>query len=109
MKLLLDECVVQDFRHLISGHDVFTVAYMGWSGVKNGQLLIRAAAEGFDALVTTDRGFQHQQNPATLPVAVIVLMAATNDLDALKVLVPQLMDALTRLAPRTVTTVEAAP
>jgi hypothetical protein len=43
MKLLLDECVVQDFRHLITGHDVFTVAYVGWSGVKNGQLLIRAA------------------------------------------------------------------
>ncbi len=24
MKLLLDECVVQDFRHRISGHDVYT-------------------------------------------------------------------------------------
>ena len=29
MKLLLDECVVQDFRHEIVGHDVRTVAYMG--------------------------------------------------------------------------------
>jgi len=44
MKLLLDECVVQDFRHEIVGHDVRTVAYMRWDAIKNGELLALAAA-----------------------------------------------------------------
>ncbi len=30
------------------------VAFMRWKGLKNGALLARAAAEGFEALITTD-------------------------------------------------------
>lgn len=109
MKLLLDECVVQEFRLLIPGHDVFTVGYKGWSGVKNGNLLALAAADGFDVLVTTDRGFQYQQNPASLPIAIVVLLAASNDIGDLRPLIPNLLAALTTLPPRAVTLVSAGP
>ena len=107
MKLLLDECVVQDFRHLVMGHDVFTAAYMRWSGVRNSELLKRAAAERFDALITTDRELEHQQNIEALPLAVIVLRAASNDLDDLKPLVPELLRVLGHLKAHAVTHVGA--
>ncbi len=55
MKILLDESIDVEFRTRITGHDVFTVAYMGWKGLSNGALLARAAADGFDAMITTDK------------------------------------------------------
>jgi hypothetical protein len=42
MRVLLDECVPRALRNDIPGHDVKTVAEMGWAGVKNGELLRRA-------------------------------------------------------------------
>lgn len=102
MKLLLDECMPVDFRLLVTGHDVFTVKYMGWSGIKNGALLARAAGDGFDALVSTDGSLEHQQNLTTLPVAILVLHAPSNTLSDLSPLVPALLQLLSNLPPRTV-------
>ena len=101
MKVLLDECLPLDLRFRITGHDVFTVTYMGWAGIKNGRLLLLAAGGGFDALVTTDAGVEYQQNLATLPVAVVILDAASNELPELALLVPQLTARLGSLTPRT--------
>ena len=76
MKLLLDENIPHELRNLLSPpHDVFTVRYMGWAGVANGELLARAPADGFDALITTDRGYEHQQNVSTLPCSVVLPFA----------------------------------
>jgi len=46
---------------------------MGWSGVKNGQLLRLAALE-FEAFITVDKNFQYQQDLLSLPIAAIVLL-----------------------------------
>ena len=73
---------------------------MGWSGTKNGALLTRAAAEQFDALVTTDQNIEYQQNLAKLPLAVVILIAPSNDIDDLRPLVPALLNVLSRLSPR---------
>jgi hypothetical protein len=102
MKLLLDENLPHDFRHKIVGHEVFTVQYMGWSGVKNGELLSLAAAAGFMALITMDSGVPYQQNTTSLPTAVVVLKALSNDLDDLHPLVPRLLEQLEQLKPHTV-------
>ena len=102
MKVLLDENLPHDLRLEISGHDVFTVQYLGWSGVKNGDLLARAAAAGFEVLLTMDSGVPYQQNIATLPLAVVVLKAASNDLDDLRPLVPALLEALRKLKSKAV-------
>ena len=44
---------------------------MGWSGTANGRLLAVAADHEFDALVTVDRGFEHQGNLRALPIRII--------------------------------------
>jgi hypothetical protein len=105
VKLLLDENLPHDLRHHLPGHDVFTVRYMGWSGISNGELLRRAADDGFDAMLTLDNGVAYQQNVQSLPVAVVILSAPSNDIGDLLPLVPQLLTALGALAPRTITRV----
>jgi hypothetical protein len=92
---------------LLPSHDVKTVVEMGWSGVANGKLLALAAKQ-FDALVTVDQNMPYQQNMSTLPVSVVVLAAASNELKMLVPLLPTLESALLGLVPRTVTVVQAA-
>jgi hypothetical protein len=84
---------------LVSGHEVRTVAAVGWSGKENGQLL-RLAADHFDVLLTADRNLEHQQNLTTLPISVVVLVAPTNRLESLEPLLPELLDLLKALPSR---------
>jgi predicted nuclease of predicted toxin-antitoxin system len=81
MKLLLDENLPHQLRHELPGHDCYTVAFMGWAGVENGELLARASAGSFDALLTKDAKLRYEQNLANLPIAVVVLHAVSNDID----------------------------
>ncbi|MBI5921941.1 MAG: DUF5615 family PIN-like protein [Betaproteobacteria bacterium] len=66
MRLLLDESVPSRFRRSLPNHEVRTVVEMGWSGIKNGELLALAANE-FDAFITVDKNLPYQQNWAPLP------------------------------------------
>ena len=90
MRVLLDECVDWRLAREIAGHDVKTARQMGWTTIKNGELLT-LAAEDFDVFVTVDRNLAFQQNLAAFSIAVIVLRARTNRLADLKPLVPDLL------------------
>lgn len=103
MKLLLDENMPHRLRLEIPGHDCFTVAYMGWSGIDNGELLKAAAKEGFDALVTKDTKLRYEQNLDALALAVVVLKASSNDIDDIRPLLPKLVLALGELPENKVT------
>ena len=100
MRLLLDENLPHQMRLELAGHDVFTAAYMAWAGVENGELLRLAAADGFDALVTNDRGLEYQQNLDELPLAVVVVLTAANTIEAIRPAYAELLAVLARLAPR---------
>jgi hypothetical protein len=73
---------------------------MGWAGFENGELLLRAEGEAFEAVITNDGGVQHEQNLAALPVVVIFLDAEANTLEAIRPLVPELLSVLTTFTPR---------
>lgn len=105
MRILLDENLPLDLRHFLPGHEVATVDFMGWKGVTNGELLARAAAAGFDALVTKDAGIQHEQNLTALPLAILAIKARSNALDDLRPLIPSVLNALASLKPKTLVTV----
>jgi hypothetical protein len=62
MRVLLDECVDEQLRHHLAGHDCQTARYAGFAGLENGELLNQAEAAKFDVLLTVDRGFEDQQN-----------------------------------------------
>jgi len=106
MKLLLDENLPHDLRHFLPGHQVFTVALMGWSGVKNGELLQRAAGDGFDALLSLDSGLAHQQNVQTLPCSLVIIRAASNRITDHLPLLTQLLDALMSSNPKSIVHVQ---
>jgi hypothetical protein len=78
------------------GHAVRTVQQQGWTGLANGELLRRAAADGFDAFVTADQTLQFQQNLARSPLRVIVLVAGSNTLEDLTPLVPGILRTIPR-------------
>src|SRR5882724_7269 len=97
MKLLLDENLPHRLRPLLVGHDDYTVDFMKWKGIENGELLVRASQNGFDALLTKDNGMPYEQNVAMLPCAIIALRAASNALEDIQPLVPQILAKLQSL------------
>jgi predicted nuclease of predicted toxin-antitoxin system len=106
VKLLLDHCVDGRLAAHFPAHEVHTTASLGWEQLRNGQLPASAAASGFDAVLTTDKGIKHQQNLATLPVAVVILRARSNRLVDLVPLVSHVENALGSLVPRRLVEVE---
>ena len=106
MRALLDECVDWRLSRDIVGHEVKTARQMGWSAVKNGELLALAAQE-FDVFITVDRNLAFQQHLPIFPIAVIVLHARSNRLSELRLLVPSLLAALPDASKGTVTGIGA--
>jgi predicted nuclease of predicted toxin-antitoxin system len=70
MRVLLDECVPKRLRDDLSPHVVRTAPDMGWTGIKNGELL-QLASSRFDCFLTVDRNLQFQQDVGNLPLAVL--------------------------------------
>lgn len=106
MRVLVDECVDWRLTRDLVGHDVKTARQMGWSIIRNGELLASAAKE-FDVFVTVDRNLSFQQNLPAFSIAVIVLRAKTNRLSDLRPLVPDLLAAIPIAKPGAVTYVGA--
>lgn len=73
--------------------------------MKNGELLRRAVRE-FDVWVTADQNIEYQQNLNRFDIAVVVLVAQRNELEALLPLMPQLQKALQVIRPRQIVYIE---
>ncbi|HEV2099469.1 MAG TPA: hypothetical protein VGR45_11175, partial [Stellaceae bacterium] len=70
------------------GHLARTVQQQGWAGLTNGELLRRAAADGFEIFVTADRNLQFQQSLRGSRLGIVMLVAPSNALEDLLPLVP---------------------
>lgn len=78
MRVLLDENLDWRLvRYFDADFQVTTVSRQGWNGKRNGELL-RQAAAAFDALVTMDKGIEHQQNLRKYTLGVILISAKSN-------------------------------
>jgi len=80
------------------GHDIMTVQERGWSSKKNGELLRLLEGE-FDVFLTADQNLTYQQNLRNTRVAVIVLVARNNRIEALKPLMPKVEEVLKSIQP----------
>ena len=58
-------------------HTVDTAFELGWSYLRNGELLDRAEREGYEVLITTDQQLRSQQNLTNRELAVIVLLSTS--------------------------------
>lgn len=101
MRVLLDECVPKRLGRFLSDHDILTTPQAGWAGITNGELL-RLASKDFDVFVTVDRNLAFQQNPANLPIPIIVIHARSNKLKDMQQFVPALQQTLSSMLARQV-------
>jgi hypothetical protein len=64
-------------RALLPQHEVSTAFELGWSRLKNGELLDAAQEAGFAVLVTTDSNLKYQQNLSGRRIAVVTLLSTS--------------------------------
>jgi hypothetical protein len=107
MKVLLNECLPRKLKGEVQADVVKTVPEMGWAGTKNGSLL-RLVEREFDIFLTNDRNLEHQQNLKQFDLAVIVLVAFTNDIEDLRPLMPAANEAIRAIGSREIRYVSAA-
>ena len=99
MRVLLDECVDEQLRHHLPGHECQSVRYAGFTGLENGELLKQAEAAKFDVVLTVDRGFEYQQNLAERQIALIVFCGKSVLFEDLLPLMTACLDRLKIIRP----------
>ena len=108
MRILLDENLPWKLVRYLIEHDCRTVAECGWSGRKNGELLLLADPL-FDVLLTLDKNLPYQQNLDTKRIAVLIVRARSNRIQDLLPIVPECLAALATIEPRQVVRVGSLP
>jgi hypothetical protein len=96
LNVLLDESVSHVVKERLSHLVIRTVQDMGWTGIKNDELLGRAE-EQFEVFVTADQNLRYQQNLSSRKLAFVVL--PTNQVRAVVGLFPALENALKVVRP----------
>ena len=73
MNVLFDQGTPVPLRNHFPLHHVSTAYELGWSTLKNGELLAAAESNGFEVFVTTDTNLAYQQNLSNREIAIVVL------------------------------------
>jgi predicted nuclease of predicted toxin-antitoxin system len=91
MKLLLDENIPKKLKYRFdSVFEVLTVHEMGWSGIKNGDLLKEMKSKNLKILLSLDKNISHQQNLEKFNVSLIVLESKDTRYDVLVNFIPKI-------------------
>jgi len=77
VRILFDQGTPAPLRAFLPQHSVTTAFELGWSELKNGELLDAAEREDFAVIVTTDANLQFQQNLNSRRVAIVVLLSTS--------------------------------
>ena len=72
MRILFDQGVPVPLRQVFAGHDVATAYELGWSRLRNGELLTQSENQ-FDLLITTDQNLPYQQSLSGRQLAIFIL------------------------------------
>ena len=96
MRILFDQGTPLPLREHLLKHTIASAYELGWSNLKNGELL--AAAEGsFDLFITTDQQIHYQQKLGGRQLAILVLL--TTSWPRIKTCVQQINEAIDRITP----------
>jgi predicted nuclease of predicted toxin-antitoxin system len=72
VRILFDENVPAPLRRFFPEDQVATVQELGWSGIENGELVLRAEVE-FDVLILADKNLRYQQSLVGRGLALVEL------------------------------------
>ena len=104
LRILLDENLDWRLERDLIGHDVASVPRIGWAGVTNGELIVRAESR-FEVLITMDAGLGHERKMKECKIAVLVLRAHSNRLADTRPLMPRVLALLETITAGSVTTI----
>ena len=96
MRIVFDQGTPTPLRTHLIGHTVETAFELGWSNLRNGELLAMAE-KSFDLLVTTDQQLKYQQNLSDRKLGVLVLM--TTSWPRIQLRIPQILEAIDHMSP----------
>jgi hypothetical protein len=97
VKVLLDENLAHRLRKNLGAHQVVTVSYKGWSGLKNGELLRKAENDGIEVFLTGDQTLAYEQNLTGRTIAIVALSSV--EWDILKHHLPLIVAAIDSALP----------
>jgi hypothetical protein len=100
VKVLFDHNLPHKLRAALiaaTQHEIVTAAWMGWGGLKNGELLRAAEEQGIEVFVTGDRSLVYEQNLTGRRLAIVALSA--NNWPIVRNRIDQIAAALERAAP----------
>ena len=74
MKVLLDENMPKKLKYRFNDNfEVITVPELGWTGIKNGDLLRKMQTNKLSVLISIDKNMSYQQNLDKFGVSLIVI------------------------------------
>ena len=93
---MLDENIPRKLKYRFSEkHEILTVPDMGWTGIKNGDLLKRMMTKDFRVLLSLDKNMSHQQNLEKFSISLVVLNTKNSLYSTILELVPKIEELLT--------------
>jgi len=98
MRILIDECVDPRLKTEFPDYTAKTVFDMGWSGLKNGELLRRAHGQ-FDVFVTIDKGIEFQQDLAGFGLAIVIISVPKNRIEYYRPILAEIRRAMKSVRP----------
>ena len=96
MKILFDQGAPAPLKEFLPTHDVSTAYELGWSTLKNGELLSAAESNGFEVFITTDTNLRYQQNLIQRKISIVVI--STTSWPRIKPNVSKIIDAINQSA-----------
>jgi hypothetical protein len=97
-RILIDESLPVELAEELGLPSVRTVRGLGWSGLKNGELIQRAVLAGFTLPLTADQNLEFQQNIRSSEIGVIVLRGGSRIHDV-RPLIPSIVTAISLIGP----------
>jgi hypothetical protein len=80
VRVLLDENLAHRLRKNLGAHEVLTVSFKGWAGVKNGELLRIAEENGIEVFLIGDQTVAYEQTLKGRAIAVVALSSVEWDI-----------------------------
>lgn len=97
MKILLDENIDVRVKLLFpTGMEIFTVKDMGWTGIKNGELIRLLSENDFNYWIVVDKNIPYQQNTINIPFTLIVLDIYRNTLKSIEAILPKVLETINK-------------
>lgn len=97
MKILFDQNVPRALAKHLTDHEVVRSAERGWQELRNGELLLKAEEEGFDALITCDQNLEYQQRVTGRKIGIVAL--STNNWPLMRTRIDAVVGAVNGIGP----------